>query len=598
MSSRTSSAVSTDSYPSLYRSFGSKSSTSTHLASSSDSSKPSSASSSTSVSTIPNHPKVTTSYSTIPPKLHWNREAQLAGRPYELRDLDRPYKPLQPYLSELGGLEVPPRKPCQPHKPDPFHRRTYPDEIFHKRVTDASTFSITERPRSRACPPAKEEPLDSLRGVLLADNVDSDGGSSSTDESEDLSEMSWHAFQAKPEKDAVLRECKRSFFRARRELFKLRQYEDYVAEKNRKPVELESWEISSESTVVEGEEEVQVEEEEELIEESTDVDEYQTTVILREDDKQRTQDHKAEHLEQVRERMWAGYEKAEREEEEQRALRALSPPPLDEEEMMRNVPEQDYLNKQKWLDREAIAKRLEEIKRSQQRIPRKLPQTAVQFEKYTDELMKARRELRDEAVLVDDHYRKAGIEVSVPEKDLQLRKFRAADHKSDASESEDYEGSDAPKEEPVVHTCMTRFEWSRWMGTSTKMEKLKLPKVKIPRMPRLIHEAKQSPIRRYIRGQIDEKETEEPTPDKNAFISKKKKPKSVGWRLLDVLYDDKPLEHRISKFVPYKPPVRPFTELSKDSFKQRQAGRRTRRELRKNHMSWIDALVDEICAKN
>lgn len=431
----------------------------------------------------------------------------------------------------------------------------------------------------------------------MADNVDSNGGSSSTDESEDLSEMSWHAFQEKPEKDAVLRECKRSFFRARRELFKLRQYEDYVEEKNRKPVELESWDISSESTVEEGEEEVQVdEEEEEQVEESTEIYAYQTTEILREDDKQRVQDHKAAHLEEVREHMWAGYEKAEREEEEQRALRALSPPPLDEEEMMRNVPEQDYLNKQKWLDRKAIAKRLEEIKRSQQRIPSKLPQTAVQFEKYTDELMKARRELRDEAILVDDHYKKAGIEVSVPEKDLQLRKFRAADHKSDASESEDDEGSDAPKEEPAVHTCMTRFEWSRWMGTSTKMEKLKLPKVKIPRMPRLIHEAKESPIRRYIRGQVDEEEVVE-TLDQNADISKKKKPKSVRWRLLDVLYDEKPLEHRISKFVPYKPPVRPFTELSKDSFKQRQAGRRKRRELRKNHMSWIDALVEEICAK-
>ncbi|KAL9703273.1 hypothetical protein quinque_006791 [Culex quinquefasciatus] len=265
----------------------------------------------------------------------WDREAQLTGRPYELRDLDRPYKPLQPYLSELGGLEVPPRKPCQPHKPDPFHRRTYPDEIFHKRVTDASTFSITERPRSRACPPAKEEPLDSLRGVLLADNVDSDGGSSSTDESEDLSEMSWHAFQAKPEKDAVLRECKRSFFRARRELS---------------------------AATVRGTTEFRI-------------------------IKRHTWSRYASC-------MWAGYEKAEREEEEQRALRALSPPPLDEEEMMRNVPEQDYLNKQKWLDRGSDREAFEEIKRPQQRIPRKLPQTAVQFEKYTDELMKARRELR------------------------------------------------------------------------------------------------------------------------------------------------------------------------------------------------------------
>nr|XP_019564137.2 trichohyalin-like [Aedes albopictus] len=620
MSSRgsgsTSSAESTDSYPSLYRSFPSKRTSIGSSSSSASSITSSSATPSQSVSKILNVPQRETACSTVPPRLKWDREAPAPNRPYDSRNFDAPFKPLQPYLNELGGLGVPPRKPCHSPKPDPFRKRTHVDEIFHKRVTDAGAFSITEQPKTNVClqrksPAIEEVAVEAVKSVILADNVNSDANSSSeTSESDaDLSEMSWSAFQQQPKQNEVLKQCKRSFFQARKELFKLRQYEDYLEEKNRQPEEVESWEISSESTVQSEEtlEEDFLGKKEEIVvvEPSESLDEYKPMEIVHEGDKLQLQEHEKSYMDRIREHMWSKYEAKEQQEREDQAEREQSPEPLDEEEVLKTLPKQDYLNLKKHEFRQQLADRLEEIKLSMKREPKELPQTTVQFEKYTDELMRGRRELRDEALLVDEHYKKAGLEIDVPEKDLQLRKFRAEDHKSDTEESEaeeDGEKLSEVEEEPIVHTCMTRLEWARWIGRCTKLEKLKLPQVKIPRLPRVVHESEQSPIKMYIKGlhkqdremKREKKPSQESLP---AVDEKPSEPKAVKWQLKEMLYD-KPKEYRISKFVPYKPPIRPFPELAKDRYKVSQAGRRRRRNRRKNHMDWIDQLVEEICHRN
>ncbi|EAT48002.1 AAEL000919-PA [Aedes aegypti] len=565
-SSSSSSLQSTDSYPSLYKSFSSKrtsvSSPSTTICSSASSSSIQSES----ISKLLNVPQQETTCSTVPPRLKWDREAPAPNRPYDSRKYDVPFKPLQPYLRQLGGLGVPPRKPCQSPKPDAFHKRTYIDEIFHKRVTDASTFSITEQPRTSVClegktPEIEEITLNAVKSIILADNVNSEASNASdTSESgEDLSEMSWTAFQQQPKRDQVLKQCKRSFFQARKQLFKLRQYDDYVAEMNRQPDEVESWEISSESTVESvGSSELDVvEKQEAVIEPCESNDEYKSTEIVHEEEKLRFQEHEQSYMDKIREHMWSQYEEEERKQREEQAEREQSPEPLEEEEILRNVPKQDYLNVKKHAFRQQLADRLEEIERSIKREPKKLPQTAIQFEKYTDELMRERRELRDEALLVDEHYKKVGLEIEVPEKDLQLRKFRAEDHKSEADGSEEEEAEDKCSEaedESIVHTCMTRLEWARWMGRCTKLEKLKLPQVKIPRLPRVVHKSEQSPIKMYIKGLHKEdkqtKQGREPMVECATEIdAKHSEMKAVKWHLKDMLYD-KPKEYRVSKFIP------------------------------------------------
>ncbi|XP_062558337.1 chemotaxis regulatory protein ChePep-like [Armigeres subalbatus] len=604
-----SSTTSTDSYPSLYKSYSSKRTSSSSSLGTTHSSIASTHSATG--SKILNIPQKETTCSTVPPRIRWDREAPSPNRPYDSRKYDIPFKPLQPYLSQLGGLGVPPRKPCDIPKSDPFHKRTQVDESFHKRVTDASIFSITEQPRSNVCleeksPAIEYVALRSVKSVILADNIDSDGSDSSdTEFEENLSEMSWTAFLQQPKRDEVLKQCKRSFFQARKELFKLRQHDDYLEEKNRQPVEVESWEISSDSTVeLEDSSELDMfDKQEEVVSEVFETsDEYKPTEVIHEEYKLRFKEHEQTYMESMRKHMWSQYEIEEEQQKEEEAKRQQSPEPVEEEEIIKNVPKQDYLNLKKHEYRQQLADRLEEINRSIKRKPQELPQTAVQFEKYNGELMRKRRELRDEARVVDEHYKKAGLELDVPEKDIKLRKFRAADHKSEADESEDedlYQSSEA-EEEPVVHTCMTRLEWARWMGRCTKLEKLKLPQVRIPRLPKLVHKSEQSPIKMYIIGLHKEDKqikTEAKKESLDAIDSKRDKTKTVKWHLKDMLYE-KPKEYRLSKFVPYRPPIRPFPELAKDRFKVGQAVRRRCRDRRKNHMVWIDQLVEGICNRN
>ncbi|XP_055591058.1 uncharacterized protein LOC129743122 [Uranotaenia lowii] len=616
MSSKTSSSSqktwSTDSYPSLYRSDSTKQPSSSSSSLSSASTTPRSTSS-TSISTLPKATGSTSgSDSTIPPRLIWDREEASALRPYDYRKFDEPFKQLPTYLSELGGLGIPPRKPCYPVKADPFHRRTEEDSIFHKRNTDTTQFSLTEKPELGICVRKPEKSLlQQVRGVALADNVNSeeevDGSSESV--ASDSTDLSWKDFQQKqPERDQVMEDCRRCFFRAHRELFKMRQYDEYVEEKNRVPVEVQSWELSDESTASEVSEQIvddlpELTLVEEVIdvekEPSIDPNEYQTTKIIRVDEKQRVIEHKERHLEAVKEFLWDGYAKADEAVVQLEEERQKSPEPEDPDDMVKNAPIQDYLNVNKIKFREELANRLEEIREKQKRVPKELPKTSVQFEKYTDELMSARRELRDEAILVHEHYQKAGIDVDVPEKDLQLRKFRAADCRSLASASEESleEDSDVP-DEPAVHTCMTRGEWARWIGKCTKMEKLKLPKVKIPRVPRELHKEEESPIRVYIRGVRKEIKKE---PVSKLLEPPKPKPRRSTrtvprWHLKDFLYGE-PKEYQIPAFIPYKPQMVQFSDLAEDKYQKQRKQRKAKRNLRKSKMAWINDLVDEIIFK-
>ncbi|XP_065073367.1 uncharacterized protein LOC135697536 [Ochlerotatus camptorhynchus] len=602
----------TDSSPSLYRSFSSKPTTSSKSSSSinptisSTSTESSSSSASTpGGSTILNVPYNETTRSTVPPRLQWNREAPAVYRPYDFQNFDVPFKALPAYHSQLGGLGVPARKPCHQSKPDPFHKRTHIDEIYHKRVTDASTFSITEKLPSDLC--VKQKPskiseitLKAVKSVVLADNVNSDEDESSdSDIEEDLCELSWEEFQERPKRNDVLKECKRSFFRARKELFKTRQYEEYLKEKNRQPEEVQSWEISSDSTVetVDADSVLRSATEEIL----APIDECIATEIVHVEDKACVQEQS--YMERVRKYMWNRYERKDMEEQKAQAERDKSPEPLDEEAILRNLPEQDYLNKRQHQIRKELSERLDELNRSIKLEPMNLPRTKVQFEEYNDKLMRARRELKDEAVLVDEHYKRAALKIDVPEKDLPLKKkYRAADYRSDEEKSA---GDEDEALEPVVHTCMTRLEWSRWLGHYTKHEKLNLPKVKIPRLPKMVHTAtEQSPIRMYIKGlhredkrKKQERKQKKPSPSSSSVVMvKKNESKSIQWHLKEILYD-KPEESRVPYFVRYKSRIRPFSELVKDRSRLMQAKNRRKRDLRKNHMTWINEVVEEICGR-
>ncbi|XP_055617794.1 uncharacterized protein LOC129763070 [Toxorhynchites rutilus septentrionalis] len=466
-------SISTDSYPSNYKSVSSKQQTSSssgseaekRCTSSSDSIPDSTSTLFTAVRKCPKYRK-------------WNRAAHETGRPYERLDFDTPFKPLPGYFRQVGGLGIPARDPSLPPGVNPFHRRTVVDEIHHKRVTGANVYSITEEPKqvSGVFPKGEEEkklPLEIVRDIVLADNMDSDvedAGAPESDESEDLSSVSWDASELRPAKDEVLRECKRDFFRARKQLFKMRQYESYLEDKYRIPDKVESWIISSESSIVsdDGSEQIPIEQEVEPESFTWTDDDFKPTEIVREKDKEPVVEHQHQHLEQIREYLWEEYARKERKAQRQ----PIIPEPLEVWEILRDLPKQDYLNREKQQFRQYLVERLDAMLECQRVVPKNLPQTRAEFEKFNNEIMRERRELVDEAIVMERYYQRVGLDVTLPEKDLPLRQYRAVDYKSDESEEE---LEDLDSEETLVkpvHTCMTRLEWSHWLGPRRVQSKL------------------------------------------------------------------------------------------------------------------------------
>uniref|UniRef100_A0A182HGY7 Uncharacterized protein n=1 Tax=Anopheles arabiensis TaxID=7173 RepID=A0A182HGY7_ANOAR len=537
------------------------------------------------------------------PKLKWDKEQFDVRRPYETKNYERPYRDLPGHLAGFEGLNVPARK-CT--VPSAFARRTPIEEVFHKRNIKS------------VCPPERSRTLEHcVEDVIVADNVSSTAASVA-EQVDDVEQVA--------EGRIVSKECCKTFFRARRALLRSELFQEYF---NREPAP----ERAQESDESEDELDDLPDELEQLdgsvdreIPEtavprrvrSTSIGSYQPPAITHKDDKVCVIEAQEQFLERMRVRYLEKFDRVKQQLEEVERERLKPPEPFDAEKYEAEYPKPDIRNETKAHFRETLRQRVEELNRLQQRTVRKYPTSVKQFAAYKAHIMEDRRRLRDEALLVEDYFRNANTPKELPEAKLEVRRYRLAEfgtHPSDSEDEEDRAASEQkPQNEPLVyHTCLTREEWGHWIAQSTKIEKLKLPKVSVPRIPVLVQKCVESPIRAHIQGRpldgtmqtkeqserqkLTEQERLAPQPQKiihslePTAVSRKSKP-AMRDLLFDPMVPPEPMD-----YVPYNATLQPYSDIAEERFRSVKGRRKVKRQLRKSRMRWIEELVDEICRR-
>uniref|UniRef100_A0A182JV80 Uncharacterized protein n=1 Tax=Anopheles christyi TaxID=43041 RepID=A0A182JV80_9DIPT len=546
------------------------------------------------------------SRSMVLPKLKWDREQFDVRRPYERKNYERPYRELPGHLGAFEGLNVPVRK-CT--VASAFIRKTPVEEVFHKRNI-----------KSVCRPEASRTLEDCVEDVIVADNVSSKG--SSVDDKEEQGEYV-------TEGRIVSKECCKTFFRARRTLLRSELFQEYFNRPETSGKGEESYESEDESDDLPDELEqlegnVDRETPETMLHRvrSTSIGSYLPPTITHRDDKVPIIEAQERFLERMRSRYLEKFDHVKQQLEDAERERRKPLEPFDAEKYEANYPKPDIRNEAKAHFRETLSKRLEELKQLQQRTVRMYPTSVKQFAVYKAQIMEDRRKLRDEALLVEDYFRIANTPKDLPEAKLEVKRYRLAEFGQHPSDSEDEEEREAPTQqrqtEPLVyHTCMTREEWGNWIARSTKIEKLKLPKVTVPRVPVLVQKCVESPIRAYIQGRLldskpkattGQSECQEVTEHEHHRLAQPQKiihsmrsaaappSRKSKFTMRDLLFDPmvppEPMD-----YVPYNANLQPYSDIAEERFCGVKGQRKVQRQLRKSRMHWIEELVDEICRR-
>uniref|UniRef100_A0A182PC82 Uncharacterized protein n=1 Tax=Anopheles epiroticus TaxID=199890 RepID=A0A182PC82_9DIPT len=528
------------------------------------------------------------------PKLKWDKEQFDVRRPYERKNYDRPYRGLPGHLAGFEGLNVPARH-CT--VASTFARRTPIEEVFHKRNIKS------------VCPPEVSRTLeDCVEDVIVADNL-----SSTASEPEEEVEQVEKVYEGR----VVSKECCKTFFRARRALLRSELFQEYF---NRKP-SLEQANDSDESEeeelddLPEDLEQQDSAEEDEIPETGLETGElspsigsYQAPTITHRDEKLPAVEAQELFLVRMRCRYLEKFDRVAEQLEEEKRQRNKPPEPFDGEKYEAQYPKPDIRNEGKAHFRELLSKRLEELNKLQERTVRKYPTSVKQFAAYKARVMEDRRKLRNEALLVEDYFRNANTPKELPEAKLEVKRYRLAEfgeHPSDSEDEEDRQERERKKQNQpqVYHTCMTRAEWGHWIARSSKIEKLKLPKVSVPRIPMLVQKCVESPIRAYVRGRPlegnpvqktgrEDHEKERSAPPQNIIHSVGKSGATMRDLLFDPMDPPEPVD-----YVPYNASLQPYTDIADERFGRVKVQRKVLRQLRKSRMRWIEELVDEICRR-
>ncbi|XP_050080400.1 uncharacterized protein LOC126568041 [Anopheles maculipalpis] len=577
-SSSPSGVVSTDSYPANFRSFSTDRS---------DDGTPS-------IESEP--PSADGELRSIPaevPKLKWDKEQFDVRRPYERKNYEHPYRDLPGHLSKFEGLNVKPRK-CT--VTNPFTRRTPIEEVFHKR--NVKSVCPAEVPRALQ---------DCVEDVIVADNLSSQESAVE----EDLAEVEKVA-----DRRIVSRECCKTFFRARRALLRSQLFQEYF-NRDPAPEKADTVADTSEDESEEGLDDLPegVLEEKDHLEpiipahqvRSNSVGSYQPPTIVHRDDKVPVVEAQEHFLQRMKSRYLQKFDRVRQQLEDAERERQKPPPPFDPEHYEAEYPKPDIRDEAKAQFREALRNRLEELNQLQHRTVRKYPTSVKQFAAYKAEIMDDRRKLRDEALLVEDYYRNANTPKELPEAKLEVKRYRLAEfgvHSDDSEDEEDREANEQIKQnQPLVyHTCMTRDEWGHWIAHSTKIDKLKLPKVNVPRIPVLVQKCDESPIRAYIQGRLFDSKSQTDRKQRPAQPAKiirsiqTMAARKAKVTMRDLLFDPAPPSEPMD-YVPYNANLRPYSDIAEERFRSTKGQRKVWRQLRKSRMHWIEQLVDEICSR-
>ncbi|XP_053679195.1 uncharacterized protein LOC128730189 [Anopheles nili] len=524
-------------------------------------------------------------------KVKWDKEQFDTRRPYERKSYDRSYRRLPGHLAEFEGLDVKPRK-CA--VTDTFARRTPIEEVFHKR--NIKSVCATEAPRSL---------VDCVDDVIVADNV----SSSETETEEECVEL-----EQAPDKRAVSRECCKTFFRARRTLLRSEMFQEYFNREPPPPKEVDSDDTEQTLDVVASRdslsqtEQVQSDSVQPRQVRSSSIGSYEPPAILHKESKAPVIKAQELFIQRMRGRYLQRFDRVRQKLEDAERERQKPPVPFDAEQYEADYPAPDITNQAKVHYRESLRKRLEELELLQRRSVRKYPASAKQFAAYKFQLMEDRRKLRDEALLVEDYLRNANTPKELPQARLEVRHYRLAEFGVQWDDAEDTEDERDLKEqqqqdEPLVyHTCLTREEWGHWLARSTKIEKLKLPKVNVPRLPVLVHKSHESPIRAYIHGRQDSysavgepeqshQRLGQPQEIASSIRTPASQPKVT---MRDLLFDPMVKPEPVD-YISYNINLRPYLEIAEQRQQRLKGQRKGQRQLRKSRMQWIEQLVDEIC---
>uniref|UniRef100_A0A182SRI7 Uncharacterized protein n=1 Tax=Anopheles maculatus TaxID=74869 RepID=A0A182SRI7_9DIPT len=340
---------------------------------------------------------------------------------------------------------------------------------------------------------------------------------------------------------------------------------------------------------------------------SSSVGSYQPPAIVHRDDKVPVIEAQEQFLQRMKSRYLQKFERVRQQLDDAERERQKPPPPFDPEKYEAEYPEPDIRNEAKAQFREALRNRLEELNQLQLRTVRKYPTSVKQFAAYKAQIMEDRRKLRDEALLVEDYYRNANTPKELPEAKLEVKRYRLAEfgvHSSDSEDEQDREANERNKrnEPPVYHTCMTRDEWGHWIAHCTKIEKLKLPKVNVPRIPVLVQKCDESPIRTYVQGRLvggkatNDRKQYPAQPQKIIHSIRTSAPHKSKGTMRDLLFDLAPPPEPMD-YVPYNASLRPYSDIAEERFRSVKGQRKVWRQLRKSRMHWIEQLVDEICSR-
>ncbi|XP_053668350.1 uncharacterized protein LOC128718756 [Anopheles marshallii] len=531
----------------------------------------------------------------VVPKVKWDKEQFDVRRPYERKNYERPYRDLPGHLSSFEGLNVKPRK-CT--TTNPFARRTPIEEVFHKRNVKS------------VCPAEVPRPLeDCVNDVIVADNVSS--AESTVEETAEAVE------KVADGRRIVSRECCKTFFRARRALLRSELFREYFNREPTAEIEDPTAEESDDSEVLLDDLPDELEQSDSSVDReltpenaphqvrSGSVASYQPPTIMHRDEKVPVIEAQEQFLHRMRSRYLQKFERVRQQLEDAERERHKSPAPFDAEKYEAEYPEPDIRNEAKAHFREALSNRLEELNQLQHRTVRTYPASVQQFAAYKAQVMEDRRKLRDEALLVEDYFRNANTPKELPEAKLEVKRYRLAEfgvHPDDSEDEGRLEKTEQNKrKEPLAyHTCMTREEWGHWIAHSTKIEKLKLPKVTVPRVPVLVQKCDESPIRLYIQGSLldgnaktDSSQGETTAHPKRIIHSTSLKSKVT---MRDLLFDPVPQPEPMD-YVPRNANLRPYSDIAEEQFRSVKGQRKVRRQLRKSRMHWIEALVDEICSR-
>ncbi|KFB37752.1 hypothetical protein ZHAS_00005066 [Anopheles sinensis] len=535
----------------------------------------------------------------------WDRERFDIRRPYERKEYDRPHRALPNYLAAFEGLNVKPQKCCTPNA---FARRTPIEEVFHKRN------------RTNVCPTEAPRPLeDCVDDVVVAGNVSSSGSAydSEQDDVEDEEEVKEEEQEKTVHERRISKECCKTFFRARRALLRSELFDKYfnrpqspVNESESDDTVEEFEQIVSVKKQLEPEQHDLVESSEQLEDSSCSISSYKPPEIVHKENKPAAIEVQEQFLDRMRVHYLARFDRIKEQMEEAERDRHKQPEPFDGENYMAEYPAPDIRNEGKARFRESLEKRLAELNKLQERPVRQYPTTVKQFAKYKEGLMESRRKLRDEAALVEDYFRKTDAPREIPEAKLEVKRFRLADFEiSPEDVDSDVEPESRPAEPLVYHTCMTRDEWGHWMAHSTRLEKLKLPKVSVARVPVVVQKCHESPIRAYIEGRLggpsrdttsptvgNEKKKQEQHRRSKKIIHSVRAACSPRPTMRDLLFDPVPNPEPLD-FVPYNATLRPYSDIVEERLRIGKGQRKVQRQLRKSRMRWIEKLVDEICRR-